>query len=1394
MKSFKVVIVCCLITISQCLSYVSDGMLDRAFSHMVSQTLPVAKAVCVQHDGKMVIAGYVPAEGKKSFAVARLLSNGMLDKDFGNNGVTLVQFGNGETASSAQAIMIDCEGRIVAGGFTNAIKNTPHWALARLTANGNLDKSFFGGRATFKGTVVNTFNSLEELSHINGLAESVDGKIVAVGGMHANKATQFVIARYNSNGSLDKTFNPNANDAAGMVCTQFGTAYNMNDEATTVAIDAHGKIVVGGSSYLTGVKTFALARYHQDGSLDTSFFGGNAQLRGTVVTNFACGETEGCIKSLVIQADGKIVAGGYTNARSENKDITHFALARYTAQGQLDVNFSADSAYRIPGTIITNFGSEKTSSGINALVLQSDGKVVAGGWTKFNKTKYASLARYNPDGSLDYQFNGGGAPAGKVITDMPNGDSEICGLAFAPTGDILAVGKNCCNLRSTGAVMQYMCDQDLCNPEINKPSNNQIYIDGSAVKLMGKCHCPSMLRIYVNDKLLDTVCSKGNCANWTYTLPPLVSGDYEITVIENYNGGKIQNLSNSVSITVDQCPHIREQYISVCGKNPVSGKLAPYGASGCYIFNLESADNGTVELNGADFVFTPSIEAGEGSFTFYVTDLTTACSVKGKMHVMIHEIPTLISNVFDTCNSTNINANLFSFVKGGSAPYKAKIVEGSAHGLITTREDGSFTFIPANDFVGKTSFTYQVVDVHGAVSPVQTMHINVDPAPRACNLEYKTCQNKYLQGALSSNACIGIPPYHFTGYTSTHGKVAVEKNGMFMFFPEKDYLGLAEFEFSFTDAKQRSSQKAKVIIDVQPGPSLKDCTIIAHQGLTKRGSLVEHMVNGSAPYQFALVEKPRHGQMQLEADGNFTYTCSNSLDDTTDSFEFIVKDVHGCTSNRATAHINIYPKPQARDISVETYMNQPLKHDLQRALIFAKSPYFFQTRGSVEHGTVSIEQDGSFTFVPEKDYRGTALVKYVIVDSFGIESDPATISVMIHAPTISHNGKFELVENKTASFPIAQLVTGGVPPYTLQLTNGCEFQTCDVTIDAEGMLHVMPKSNYNGVTSCNYKAIDKNGNCSVERTIRLVVHPAPVASDMHIEVYEHSQVTGSLQERTSKGLPPYQYMLVDSNNGQAIVHEDGSFEFRPTDGAVGMGSFKYMVMDARQAQSKMATVYCAIQEVPKIHPVAYTAYHNQTLFGDLNHAQHTSKGVAPYTYMLVGQPTNGSVVINTDGTFNFTPSNEDNASFQYQVVDAKGGTSLLANVNVTIYSPVCVQNAEFTTEQEASYKGTLAAYINGGVQPYTMQVTAMKNGKVELSQDGSFTFTPALDFVGDASFEYQVVDRTNGSNASGKVTMHVMQKAVETIVAELDVNKNETRNLKSKKVNKRKVLTHLKRK
>jgi uncharacterized delta-60 repeat protein len=213
----------------------------------------------------------------------------------------------------------------------------------------------------------------------------------------------------------------------GRVTTDFGGGY---EAARSVALQWDGKIVVAGGSLIGFFNHFAVARYLSDGTLDASFGTG-----GKVITKFenrpdgiAPGEVSADADSVAVQPDGKIVVAGYANIEGEED----FALVRYNANGTLDTTFGSG------GKVITDFG--RLQQGYSyalgfSLALQPDGKIVVAGVAYIGAGRDFALARYNSNGTLDTSFGTGG----KVITDFTRDDSAFS-VAVEPDGKILVAG------------------------------------------------------------------------------------------------------------------------------------------------------------------------------------------------------------------------------------------------------------------------------------------------------------------------------------------------------------------------------------------------------------------------------------------------------------------------------------------------------------------------------------------------------------------------------------------------------------------------------------------------------------------------------------------------------------------------------------------------------------------------------------------------------------------------------------------------------------------------------------------------------------------------------------------------------------------------------------------
>ena len=371
--------------------YTASGALDASFGDGGVVTTDVrlvtsgfgggfdyARAVALQPDGKILVAGHGFGENSTDFVLARYTTSGALDASFGDGGVVTTDFAG--STDNAWAVAVQPDGRIVLAGHAYT-GDSYDLALARYDASGALDLSFGdGGRTTtdFGGQTYLAFDmTLQE-----------DGRIVVAGRTEDTSfMSDFALARYSASGALDTAFG-----TGGLVTTNFAG----RDGATDVAVQPDGRIVVAG--WGTDGNDFALARYDASGALDLSF--GDS---GRVVTDFAGSSDEAL--AMTLQPDGRIVAGGYAFSASGSLD---FALARYTASGALDTSFGDG------GLATTDFGDG--TDWVLSLEAQPDGRIVAAGRAFTGGSDDIALARYEGGGTDDGPDAGSCAPGTALAT------------------------------------------------------------------------------------------------------------------------------------------------------------------------------------------------------------------------------------------------------------------------------------------------------------------------------------------------------------------------------------------------------------------------------------------------------------------------------------------------------------------------------------------------------------------------------------------------------------------------------------------------------------------------------------------------------------------------------------------------------------------------------------------------------------------------------------------------------------------------------------------------------------------------------------------------------------------------------------------------------------------
>lgn len=331
----------------------------------------------------------------------------------------------------AQGAVVDPGGNLVLAGSYGGSKT----AMARLTPGGSLDATFGSGGIAINDLSVNLGEGLRAIVRMD------DGRYVACGTFFSpGTATDFVVARFNGDGSLDSSF-----DGVGYAVTSFlqsGPGGSLFDQCNAVAIQADGMIVSAGFTAQNGPNQVALTRHTPSGVLDTNFgSGGKVDINASATAN---GSSEA--RALIALPDGKLLVAGYAFGPGNSE----FLVMRLNANGSPDTTFGGSGIVRTPvGT-----GEDMA----NAMVRQPDGRIVlAGSEIAADGRRDFALARYTADGALDPSFGTGGL----VKTPVGPSDDVAYALVLMPWGRLIAAGSARISTGASGndlALVSYNAD------------------------------------------------------------------------------------------------------------------------------------------------------------------------------------------------------------------------------------------------------------------------------------------------------------------------------------------------------------------------------------------------------------------------------------------------------------------------------------------------------------------------------------------------------------------------------------------------------------------------------------------------------------------------------------------------------------------------------------------------------------------------------------------------------------------------------------------------------------------------------------------------------------------------------------------------------------------------
>ncbi|HEX9928481.1 MAG TPA: FG-GAP-like repeat-containing protein [Pyrinomonadaceae bacterium] len=305
---------------------------------------------------------------------------------------------------------------------------------------GSLDPTFNGS-----GKIVTDLGNPDNIA--GAVAVQPDGKIVIAGltgAIESESATpgssDFVVLRYNSDGTLDNTF-----DGDGRVATSFG---NGEEGASEVLVQPDGKILVAGSvNARTSAGEIALARYNSNGSLDATFDGDGK------TTTDAQQNIDERASAMVLQPDGKIVVA--VSTVRENSLEEQIYVVRFNANGSHDFSFAGDGVTTLPPVVIP--GGVQQGLSVSDAALQADGKIVVAGTVSTAQNSDFFVWRINPDGTGDQTFGG------RVVTASFGISDNAVSVFVLPNNKILVAGSTFTlpNLRNDFAFARFNTDGTL---------------------------------------------------------------------------------------------------------------------------------------------------------------------------------------------------------------------------------------------------------------------------------------------------------------------------------------------------------------------------------------------------------------------------------------------------------------------------------------------------------------------------------------------------------------------------------------------------------------------------------------------------------------------------------------------------------------------------------------------------------------------------------------------------------------------------------------------------------------------------------------------------------------------------------------------------------------------
>lgn len=800
--------------------------------------------------------------------------------------------------------------------------------------------------------------------------------------------------------------------------------------------------------------------------------------------------------------------------------------------------------------------------------------------------------------------------------------------------------------------------------------------------------------------------------------------------------------------------------------------------------------NGTYSINADTVVYTPNTDFyGVETFSYQVCDTDGDCAAANitvNVKNGINYIPKAQDDKDSTIVNTSVTINVMKNDSGLEDGFnRIEIHQQPEFGSVTINSDRTITYTPTYMFVGTETFKYFIEDADGDYS-LATVTVLVKERPNyipIANDDSRGCSfnTPVVVDVLFNDKNLDDAPVAVTVKTNPAKGTAIANpaDNTITFTPEPGFIGLMTFEYTVTD-DNGDSDDATVTINVKSGTNIVP-TAVNDNATTLINKPVDINVLANDRgledgfKKIDIHKKPINGSVLVNANRTITYTPSYMFIGT-ETFQYYIEDADGDKSV-ATVVVSVTERPDyqpvANDDSRGCSINTPVVVDvLINDTGLDDTPVTVAIISNPIEGEVVVNPaDNKVTFTPKNSFVGVMTFEYSVTD-VDADADTALVTINVKAgvnrvPTAVNDNASTLVNTPVDINVLAN--DSGLEDGFGDLTIHSAPLFGSVVVNSNRTVTYTPSYMFVGTETFQYAISDKDGDISVATvTVTISDRPnyIPVANDDRRGCSFNTPVVVDVlfNDKYLDDTPVVVSIKTNPTQGTASVNlADNTVTFTPASGFIGLMSFDYTVTDVNgdSDDAKVTiNVKSGVNFVPKAENDNATTIINKPV--DIN-VLANDKGLDDgFDYIdIYKQPAFGTVVVNANRTVTYTPSYMfiGTETFQYYVVDLDGDYSL-ATVTVVVtdrpdYKPIANDDRRGCSYNTAVVVDVLSNDTGLDDEPVVVSISqAPVIGEALANADGTITYTPATNFVGEVSFRYTVTD-VDGDTDDALVTIRV---------------------------------------